>query len=268
MPNSLDLLEAEMTDLRTRVRAALADEQTNRAVTLRAELLRAERAWHALVQVEDIPPMTPPATVGRGAATAVRDRVHQVLSLLTVPAAPRLIDQVCRSLWGVELGAATSLIRDEKRSWRSAPDARPFYVTPALHHGTLRPVRALLTLSTWPPEQRITSPASPLLHRLVMAARVAEALGPLDVAQTDQVELLTWLAADIPGALPLGHTSQPDPQQVQDAAELALRNYDSQSAADALIRREAALRLSKLTAAERLFGEGAMPDEPPAQTTP
>ncbi|MGI5507384.1 hypothetical protein [Lentzea sp. CA-135723] len=268
MPNSLDVLEAEMADLRTRVRAALADEQTNHAFALRAELVRAERAWHALVQVEDLP-LTPPASAGRGAGAALRDRVHQVLTLLTVPAAPRLIDQVCQGVWGVELGAATSLIRDEKRSWQAAPDARAFYVTPTLHHGNLRPVRGLLTLSTWPLEQRITGPVSPLLHRLIVAARVAEALGRLDVAPTGQAELLTRLATDIPGALHLGHTSQPDPRQVQDAAELTLRNHEVQEAADSLIRREAALRVSKLTAAERLFGEGAaMRDTAPVQNTP
>lgn len=268
MANSLDMLEAEMTDLRARVRAALAAEEENRAFALRAELLRAERAWHALVGVGDIP-MTPPASVAGGTATSVRDRVHQVLTLLTVPAAPRLIDQVCRGLWGVGLGVATSLRRDEERSWRSAPDTREFYVTPALHHGTLRPVRGLLTLSTWELAQRITGPMSPLLHRLIVAARVGNAIVHLDVTTTGQAELLTWLAADIPGALPRGNTGPPDPHQVQDAAELALRNHDSQTAADALIRKEAALRASKLNDAERLFGAGArMPDKLFAQHTP
>lgn len=253
MVNSLDMLEAEMTELRTQVRGALAAEELNRAFALRAELVRAERAWHALVEVDDIP-MTPPASVAGGAATSTRDRIHQVLTLLTVPASPRLIDQVCQGLWGVELGAVTSLRRDEERSWRSAPGARAFYVCPTLHHGSLKPVRALLTLSTWELEQRIFGPASALLHRLVVAVRVADTIANLNATTTGQAELLTWLAVDIPNALPRGTGVLPDPHRVRDAAELALQNHDTQIAADALIRREAALRGKTLSDAERLFG--------------
>ncbi len=268
MANSLDVLEAEMTDLRARVRAALAAEQENRAFALRAELLRAERAWHALLEVGDILP--PPAPVAGGAATSARDRIHQVLTLLTVPASPRLIDQVCRGLWGVELGVVTSLRRDEERSWRSAPGTRAYYVCPTLHHGSLKPVRALLTLSTWELEQRIFGPASGLLHHLIVASRVADTVVNAGAATTaGQAELLSWLAADIPGALPRGTGALPDPRQVRDAAELALQTHDSQAAADALIRREAALRASKLNDAERLFGAGArMPDKSPVAPAP
>lgn len=269
MANSLDVLEAEMADLRARIRNAFAAEELSETITLRAELVRAERAWHTLVQIDDDFPVLPTASVGGGAATAARDRIHQVLTLLTVPASPRLIDQVCRGLWGVELGAVTSLRRDEERSWRSAPGTRAFYVCPTLHHGSLKPVRALLTLSTWDLEQRIFGPASGLLHHLVVAARVADVIANLDATTTSQAELLTWLATDIPGALPRGNGSLPDPHQVRAAAELVLRNYETQTAADALIRREAALRAMKLNDAERLFGAGArMPNKPSVQHAP
>jgi hypothetical protein len=254
MADPLDALEADMVALRSQIRDAIAAGELDRTPALRARLSRTERAWDALVDVGGSVVVAPALT--SAAASSVRDRVHQVLTLLMMPASPKLVDQVCRGLWGVELGVATSLRRDEERSWRSAPGSRPFYVCPALHHATLKPVRALLTLSTWELEQRICSPVSPLTHRLVVASRVAEAIANLGATTTSQAELLTWLAADIPGALPgNGSAGLPDPRQVHDAAELALRNHTRHVGSDGLVRAEAALRASKtLTAAERLFG--------------
>jgi hypothetical protein len=252
----LDALEAQMTALRLQIRGAIAAGEPDRTPALRARLLRTERAWDTLVDVGAA--VVPAPILTSVAASSGRDRVHQVLALLTVPASSALIDRVLRGLWNTELGAATSLRRDEERSWRSRPGTRAFYVVPALHHGSLKPVRALLTLSTWELEQRVVGPVSTWLHRLIVASRVAGMIASLDAPAPGQTELLTWLAADIPGAIQgEGNAGLPDPHQVRDAAELALRQHDTQAAADGLIRAQAALRLKSLTAAEQLFGARA-----------
>jgi hypothetical protein len=67
----------------------------------------------------------------------------------------------------------TSLRRDEERSYRSAPNARPYYLCPALTSDLLSPARALLCISTWPMEQRIVGPLSPRVDFLTAAIRVA-----------------------------------------------------------------------------------------------
>lgn len=242
-----------MTMLRSQIRGAIAADEPDRTPALRAQLLRAERAWDTLVDVGRA--VVPTPIVTGVAASSARDRVHQVLALLTVPASPALIGQVLRGLWNTELGAATSLRRDEERSWKSGPGTRPFYVVPALHHGSLKPVRALLTLSTWELEQRVVGPVSEMVHRLIVASRVADMIASLDAPTSGQAHLLTWLAADIPGALDgEGSTTPPDPCQVRDAAERELRRHSTQTAADELIRAEAALRLKTLPVAEQLFG--------------
>lgn len=94
------------------------------------------------------------------------------------------------------------------------------------------------------------------MHRLIVASRVADMIASLDVVPTaGQAQLLTWLAAGIPGALHgEGNTRPPDPRQIRDAVELALRHHDTQTAADELIRAEAALRLKTLPEAEQLCG--------------
>lgn len=266
MADPLDALEAQMTELRAQVRAAIEAGETDRTSTLRARLLRTERAWDALVDVGGeghndhvglvlALPATP--------ASAARDRIHQVLTLLTVPAAPKLINGIHRGLWNTTLGAVTSLRRDEERSWRSAPDSRPFYVLPALHHGALHPVRAQLALSTWDLEQRIVTPASPLIHSLIMASRVANAITNLETFTANHSKLLAWLARDIPGAItPAMGNGLVDPFHVRDAAELALRNRAKHIAADELIRKEAAMRArNTLTPVECLFG--VQPDTAP-----
>ncbi|MGI3202250.1 hypothetical protein ACRJ4W_35640 [Streptomyces sp. GLT-R25] len=111
-----------------------------------------------------------------------REQVHQVLTLLAVPAAPKLISTVHEAFFAGALAPSrlTSLRRDEERSYRSAPGARPYYLCPALTSDLLSPARGLLTVSTWSLEQRIVGPLSARVHFLTSALNIADAAERLD----------------------------------------------------------------------------------------
>jgi hypothetical protein len=268
MSDPLDVLEKSITELRRAIRDAATGGDTERASELRAQLRRAERAWDALVDTDD-PPMaaeladTPPSPpVGQGAMLPAREHAHRALMLLQTPAAPKLIVGVHEAFFPGDLSASklSSLRRDEERSYRAAPGARPYYLCPALTHDLLSPARALVTISTWPLERRIIGPLSPRVDFLTGAIRVAEAIRA--VAESPDTEpgptalrLLWRFAVNIPGATSpdpaLGH-STPDPSQVIDAACAELNVHAN---TDHATRAESARRARKqLTDDQQLFG--------------
>jgi hypothetical protein len=255
MQEPLDALEARIAELRRAVRAALAAREHARVSELRAELRRAERAWDALVTPDGgIAEEQPDA----GSLLPAREQVHQSLTLLSVPAAPRLIAAVHAAFFTGQLAPSrlTSLRRDEERSYRSAPNARPYYLCPALTADLLSPARALLCISTWPMEQRIVGPLSPRVAFLTAAIRVAETAGSLAAAgrglQSGQQQLLRRFAMNIPGALdgPRGKDTAP-----ADVAAAARAELDIHASPDAATRTQAARRARRqLDGAEQLFG--------------
>ncbi|MGW0802640.1 hypothetical protein [Nonomuraea sp. NPDC002799] len=266
MSDPLDALETSISVLRRAIRDASAVGDTERAGELRAQLRRAERAWDVLIA--DGPP-TPlaagsdPVLGGtQGSMLPAREHVHRSLVLLGIPAAPKLIVSVHEAFFPGELSAAklSSLRRDEERSYRSAPGARPYYLCPALTHDLLSPVRALITISTWTLEQRVMGPLSPRVDFLTAAMRIAETVhtaarssgtGPGAAA----LRLLWQFAANIPGAMPAGpavHDAAPDPHLVISAARAEL---DMHADADRATRAEAARRARKrLGEDSQLFG--------------
>ncbi|MEV4015669.1 hypothetical protein AB0J35_34720 [Nonomuraea angiospora] len=267
MSDLLDALEKSIDDLRRAIRDASAAGDTERAGELRAQLRRAERAWDALIDADE-PAATPlvfdptAALDVRGSMLPAREHVHRALMLLGAPAAPKLIIGVHEAFFPGELSASklSSLRRDEERSYRSAPGARPYYLCPALAHDLLSPVRALITISTWTLEQRIIGPLSPRVDFLTSAVRIADTVrtvtksaetGPSPAA----LRLLWRFAVTIPGAVPTevaGHDAALDPQQVIDAAEAEL---DVHTDADHATRAEAARRARKrLSEDQQLFG--------------
>ena len=143
--------------------------------------------------------------------------MHQALTLLGVPAAPKLIAAVHAAFFAGQLAPSrlASLRRDEERSYRSAPSARPYYLCPALTSDLLSPARALLCISTWPLEQRIVGPLSPRVDFLTAAIRIAEAAGSLGRHRrrpsAAAERLLRRFAMNIPGAAraPLGEDAAP-----------------------------------------------------------
>ena len=256
MQEPLDALEARIAELRRAVRAALAARESTRVSELRAELRRAERAWDALV--------TPDGSVDgdqpdAGSLLPAREQVHQALTLLGVPAAPKLIAAVHAAFFTGQLAPSrlTSLRRDEERSYRSAPNARAYYLCPALTSDLLSPARALLCISTWPMEQRIVGPLSPRVDFLTAAIRVAGTASSLartgrPGSRAGAQQLLRRFAMNIPGALDGPHGKDAAPGNVAAAAQAEL---DIHAGPDADTRAQAARRArQQLTEAEQLFG--------------
>jgi hypothetical protein len=175
-----------------------------------------------------------------------------------VPAAPKLIATVHEAFFGSTFPTirVTSLKRDEERSFRSAPFARPYYICAALSADYLSPSRGLLAVSTWPMEKRMIGSLSPRVDFLTAAIHVADAIERIPTPPRSARQLLQRFAGNIPGAVPVPLASAgPDqirPDVVRQAAQAELAVH---SGADNRLRNEAADRARKqLQDAERLFG--------------
>ncbi|GAA0278223.1 hypothetical protein GCM10009527_088240 [Actinomadura nitritigenes] len=249
-----DALEARIAELRAGVRRAMATGDRRTARALRADLRRAEQEWDTAVLGDAGEPEEPEpaASEGRRGLLPVRDQVHQALTLLGVPAAPKLIGSVYAAFFPGEIPGTrlTSLRRDEERSFRTAPYARPYYLCAALTADLLAPARGLLTVSTWPLEQRIVGPLSPRTDFLASAIRLAEHAGR--TAPSPDAQRLLWrFASNIPGAV-TGTVGTVDPAVLAEAARAELdvhREPDRRRRASAAGRARA-----QLDDAERLFG--------------
>ncbi|WP_069885929.1 hypothetical protein [Streptomyces luteocolor] len=216
MQEHLDALEERMQQLQQAMRRAQLARDSDQVKQLRDELRRTQRAWDALFeQSEDGEDTSAADERGTPAQPAraeppiplpAREQVHQVLTLLTVPAAPKLISTVHEAFFagGLAPSRLTSLRRDEERSYRSAPGARPYYLCPALTSDLLSPARGLLTVSTWPLEHRIVGPLSARVHFLTSALNIADAAERLDADTLPLAarQLLARYAQNIPGAQP------------------------------------------------------------------
>lgn len=266
MQEHLDALEKHMQQLQQAMRQAQMQRRQDRLKELRAELRRAQRSYDALFDQDgDAQPDAedPASRPSRPPATQMpaREQVHQVLTLLTVPAAPKLISSVHEALFTAPLPTTrmATLRRDEERSYRSAPGARPYYLCPALTSDHLSPARALLTISIWPLEDRIVGPLSARVHFLTSAVKLTEAIQRLTPDPQKMTlgarQLVRHYALNIPGALPADPQDRgaaPDLTLLREAArqELAVHTDD-----DTHERREAAQRARhQLDEAGQLFG--------------
>jgi hypothetical protein len=256
------MLERRIDQLRAEVRHAVARGDRGRAGALRSELRRAERDWHqASAHLDDLPAArdggqraaerpAPPRAAAQ--LLAIRDQAHQALTLLGAPAAARLVIAVHDAFFAGTLAAArlTSLRRDEERSFRAAPYARPYYLCAALTHDLLAPARGLLAVSTWPMERRVIGPVSPRVDYLTAAIRVAEGLARISNPGPAAVRLLWRFAINIPGAAESGKAMNPDIVAQAARAELAVHD-DSDCAQRAAAARRAC---SQLDDVQQLFG--------------
>ncbi|WP_067476525.1 hypothetical protein [Actinomadura hibisca] len=266
---SPDVLEARITELRAAVRRAMAAGDRQAARVHRAELRAAEQAWDDAVLGDGpaAPDTAPdadhdepsasvrapnrPSAAPRG-LVPVREQVHQALTLIGAPAAPKLIGSVYATFFPGQIPGTrlTSLRRDEERSFRTAPYARPYYLGAALTADLLAPARGLLTVSTWPLERRIVGPLSARTDFLAAAVRVAEHAARRE--QAPDVQRLLWrFAANIPGAA-AGAVGTVEPRALIEAAQAEL---DVHEETDRRQRRRAAGRArAQLDDAGRLFG--------------
>jgi len=269
--DSVESLERRISQLRTAVREAVLAGATERASALRRDLRQAERDWeHALAEAateaeaeagaETVRagdagagrPAQQEAAHAPGSLLPLREQVHEALSLLAVPAAPRLIATVHEAFFGGTFPTVrlTSLKRDEERSFRTAPFARPYYVCAALTADLLAPARGLLAVSTWPMERRVIGSLSPRVDFLTGAIRVAEAIERLPAPVPAARRLLWRFAASIPGAA--DSTASTNPHEVMQAAlaELAVHQVADQATRHAAARRAR----DQLDDAQQLFG--------------
>ncbi|MGH3192925.1 MAG: hypothetical protein ACRDPY_41695 [Streptosporangiaceae bacterium] len=264
MTDSVESLERRIARLRTAVREAVLASDRDHASSLRRDLREAEQAWDAALADAEVQAEQHPASNGprpeagrtgtgiRSSLLPLRDQVYQALSLLTVPAAPRLIATVHEAFFATTFPTArmTSLKRDEERSFRTAPFARPYYICAALTADLLAPARGLLAISTWPMEIRVIGSLSPRVDFLTGAIRVAEAIERLPAPVPAARRLLWRFAASIPAAA--DSAASTNPHQVKQAAlaELAVHEH-----ADRETRRTAAQRArEQLDDAQQLFG--------------
>lgn len=244
-------LERRIDDLRTRVRQAAQAGDKALVKRLRAELAKVEAAWDealAAITARRRPPPREPETPA-ASLVPLREQVHHALTLLTVPAAPRLISTVHGAFFGSEVPSNrfTSLRRDEEKSFRAAPYSRPYYLCPALSADRLAPVRGLLSISTWPLAARMVGPLSLRVHFLTCAISIAEAVARATQPQPEARRLLLRFAANIPGGV-----DSATPAGVAAAAHEELVIHEE---ADRRTREEAAARAAEqLTQVQRLFG--------------
>lgn len=277
MTESVEELEGHIARLRAAVREAVLAGDRQRASALRHELRQAEQRWDdALAQAQEAggegrggaaQPGSENAAENAAGAQApllpLREQVHEALSLLTVPAAPRLIATVHEAFFASTFPSAklTSLKRDEERSFRAAPFARPYYICAALTADLLAPARGLLAISTWPMERRVIGSLSPRVDFLTGAIRVAEAIERLPAPVPAARRLLWRFAASIPGAT--ASATQMDPGAVRQAAIAELGVHQ---AADRDTRQAAAARArEQLDDAQQLFGTRIQLTARPAQ---
>jgi hypothetical protein len=277
---TIEALERRIDELRVAVREAVLAGDRALAVRQRSALTSAERAWEdaleeaAAAQTDPSAPAGPVAqgriaqgrvAQGRaaepparsGSLLPLREQVYEALSLLQVPAAPKLIATVHEAFFGATFPTTrvTSLKRDEERSFRTAPFARPYYICAALSADYLAPSRGLLAVSTWPLELRVIGSLSPRVDFLTAAIRVAEAIERIPEPPAAARRLLQRFAASVSGAISPGGGA--DPAAVREAARAELTVHRE---ADAKARRAAAERARGLQHAEQLFGTAMFRD--------
>jgi len=278
---TIEVLERRIDELRVAVRQAVLAGDRALAARQRSALTSAERAWEdaleeAAAQTE-ADPLARAGPVARGSVAQgkaaqsraaepparsgsllpLREQVYEALSLLQVPAAPKLIATVHEAFFGATFPTTrvTSLKRDEERSFRTAPFARPYYICAALSADYLAPSRGLLAVSTWPLELRVIGSLSPRVDFLTAAIRVAEAIERIPEPPAAARRLLQRFAASVSGAISAGGGA--DPAAVREAARAELTVHRE---ADAKARRVAAERARGLQHAEQLFGTAMFRD--------
>ncbi|GAA2374674.1 hypothetical protein [Dactylosporangium salmoneum] len=250
MADSAEELEPRIEALLAEVRRATAAGDRPRARVLRAELTALQQAWEEAL--EALAPEVPNPPREGGSLLPLREQVHGALTLLTVPAAPKLIAQVYNACFGGDISSAklTSLRRDEERSFRAAPFARPYYLCAALTADRLAAGRGLLAISTWPLDRRIVGPLSPRVDFLVAAVRIAEHVARLPDTDRAAARLLWLFAENIPGAADGVGVARPEGVIRAARAEL-----DTHEPADRSHRETAAARArAQLNDVQQLYG--------------
>lgn len=252
MADALEDLERHIEQLRTQVRRAAMSGDPVRARELRVELRKAENAWDQALAAMTAPAAEVVDVAEVESILPMREQVHQALVLLGVPSAPKLIASVHTAVFSGDLTSSklTSLKRDEERSFRSSPHARPYYLCSALTADLLVPARGLLTVSTWPLSRRVVGPLSARVDFLRSGIALAEQVGRMAAPTVPVLRLLWQFAANIPDAATTFDAMQPAVVAAAAAAELSVHEQ-----ADLAHREAAAERArTQLDETRQLFG--------------
>jgi hypothetical protein len=188
---------------------------------------------------------------------STREQARRALLLIGAPAPARLVVDVHGALFDGDLtvAALVSLLREEERgpvhgepgeAARSAGEGECL-VCPALRPD-LTAARGLLTLSTWPVENRVAAPAD----RLAAIVRIAEFIAMRQTAGAAAAALLRRLADEVPGG-PEAYAVQ-NPAALADAARAALAGVPVTPLPTETLRRWATLDEH-----QRLFGLPTVP---------
>ncbi|WP_306215996.1 hypothetical protein [Actinoplanes sp. RD1] len=257
MADTMDDLEDLISGLRTRIRRALSSGQRGEVPALRAELRAAEQRWDEALQGIEAPDNGQVHALLGALPSSVsllpmREQVHQVLTLLGVPAAPKLIVAVHEAFYAGDLVSAklTSLRRDEERSFRSAPFSRPYYLCSALAVDQLVSVRGLLAVSTWSLDRRMIGPLSPRVDFLAGAIQLAEHVERTGDPGPQASRLLWRFATNIPGAAESFDAAKP--AAIISAARAELEVHDDSDRAQRKAAADTARR--RLDDVQQLFG--------------
>ncbi|SEF38412.1 hypothetical protein SAMN05421837_12143 [Amycolatopsis pretoriensis] len=252
MTEPLEDLERRIETLRSEVRRAAISGDRAQARTLRAELRRAEEAWDETLAALTAPEPEPEPPDLHEPLLPVRDQVHRALTLLNAPAAPKLIVAAHEAFFGGGMSSPrlTSLRRDEERSFRSSPHARPYYLCNALTADRLVPARGLLAVSTWPLARRMIGPLSARVDFLTGAIGLADQVSRMTEPTLPARNLLWRFATNIPGAAESFDSMRPG--RIADAARAELDIHEDADNAD---RETAATRARRqLDETQQLFG--------------
>jgi hypothetical protein len=263
---------SQSADIKRRL-SRVVEEQQALLATFNATLLNGDQADHSALQTKlqrlaaemqrlsaDLRfAQTEGASItkvrGRSAGKTVREQVLDILDEVGVPLAPSTVSEFALATTGADVAASrfASLRRDEERSARRDPTARPAWVAPALGTARLTAIPRLLTSSAWNPEQRLVGARSLRVNHLRTTLAFLgryERLRAAAAPQAEQVEgLVLRYARGVPGAVISGESTNPDRMRKVIDAELAAIVADDQGE-----RREAAARLSRYGEQQRIWG--------------
>lgn len=160
------------------------------------------------------------------------DVVVGMLKLLTVPVSPRTLAHVIEAWTGEKLDtrAVTTQCRRDRKMWQLGISEHSEWLAPALHHETLEPIHALVTVSTWPLVMRVVTTRSPRVDRakvvLTLVDEGTHATRRGDGAAHRLFTLAGQIARPIPGAVHFDGT-EASRDRLRAAAAAEVRRFAS-----------------------------------------
>jgi hypothetical protein len=183
------------------------------------------------------------------------------MELLRLPATPRLVSWVVTARTGERLESKllTTIRRDDRNAWNRDVGAGRTpgpKIAPALHHEMLEPLRALLTLTTWPLADRIVTPHSPRADHPTAILRLLDEADRLEGLDGEGSARLTALAARLAIGLPggggvVGQGTNASRDELRRIAEAERGRFVKMATRE---RNEGAERAAQLTEEFRIWG--------------